>query len=163
MSEDAEFVSSDVEESAALAVNELLPVKSRKKYDKAYQQFEDWCREKRVRDITEEVLLAYFEQKSKKLKGSTLWSLFSMLRSTIQLKKNIEIKKYASLITFIKRKSTGQVSKKSNIFTKQKIEKFNDEDKGDFYVIQKITVLLFKGDVDNRDQWGMPSRGIDFS
>ncbi|KAH0809361.1 hypothetical protein GEV33_013430 [Tenebrio molitor] len=47
MSEDAEFVSSDVEESAALAVNELLPVKSRKKYDKAYQQFEDWCREKR--------------------------------------------------------------------------------------------------------------------
>jgi hypothetical protein len=46
MSEDAEFVSSDVEESAALAVNELLPVKSRKKYDKAYQQFEDWCREK---------------------------------------------------------------------------------------------------------------------
>jgi hypothetical protein len=42
-------------------------VKSRKKYDKAYQQFEDWCREKRVRDITEEVLLAYFEQKSRKL------------------------------------------------------------------------------------------------
>jgi hypothetical protein len=40
---------------------------------------------------------------------------------------------------------------------------FNDEGKGDFYVIQKITVLLFKGDVDNRDQWGMPSRGIDFS
>jgi hypothetical protein len=73
MSEDAEFVSSDVEESAALAVNELLPVKSRKKYDKAYQQFEDCCREKRVRDITEEVLLAYFEQKSRKLKGSTLW------------------------------------------------------------------------------------------
>ncbi|KAJ3625994.1 hypothetical protein MTP99_016525 [Tenebrio molitor] len=42
MSEDAEFVSWDVEESVALAVNELLPVKSRKKYDKAYQQFEDW-------------------------------------------------------------------------------------------------------------------------
>jgi hypothetical protein len=73
MSEDAEFVSSEIEESAALAVNELLPVKSRKKYDKAYQQFEDWCREKRVRHITEEVLLAYFEQKSRKLKGSTLW------------------------------------------------------------------------------------------
>jgi hypothetical protein len=47
---------------------------------KAYQQlFEDWCREKRVRDITEEVLLAYFEQKSRKLKGSTLWSNFEGL------------------------------------------------------------------------------------
>jgi hypothetical protein len=49
---------------AALAVNALLPLKSRKKYDKAYQQFEDWYRKKRVSDITEEVLLAYFEQKS---------------------------------------------------------------------------------------------------
>jgi hypothetical protein len=58
---------------AALAVNALLPLKSRKKYDKAYQQLEDWYRKKRVSDITEEVLLAYFEQKSRKLKGSTLW------------------------------------------------------------------------------------------
>ncbi|KAJ3621923.1 hypothetical protein MTP99_002467 [Tenebrio molitor] len=54
MSEDAEFVSSDVEESAALAVNELLPVKSRKKYDKAYQQFEDWCREKEIEKFLRE-------------------------------------------------------------------------------------------------------------
>jgi hypothetical protein len=79
ISEDTEFVSSDVEESAALAVNELLLVKSRKKYDKAYQQFEDWWGEKRVRDITEEVLLAYFEQKLRKLKGSTLRSNFEGL------------------------------------------------------------------------------------
>jgi hypothetical protein len=52
------------------------------------------------------------------------------------------------------------------------IEKFlREADNGSYlmmkvkvtYVIQKITVLLFKGDVDNRDQWGMPSRGIDFS
>jgi integrase len=140
MSEDAEIVSSDVEESAALAINELLPVKSRKKYDKAYQQFEDWCREKRVRDITEEVLLAYFEQKSRKLKGSTLWSLFS--RSTIQLKKNIEIKKYASLITFIKRKSSGQVSKKTNIFTKQEIEKFLREAVNGTYLMMKVKVTF---------------------
>ncbi|KAH0810009.1 hypothetical protein GEV33_012782 [Tenebrio molitor] len=136
------FAFSDVEESAALAVNELLPVKSRKKYDKAYQQFEDWCREKRVRDITEEVLLAYFEQKSRKLKDSTLWSLFSMLKSTIQLKKNVEIKKYASLITFIKRKSTGQVSKKSNIFTKQEIEKFLREADNGTYLMMKVMLII---------------------
>jgi hypothetical protein len=90
-----------------------------------------------VRDIiTEEVLLAYFEQKSRKLKGSTLWSLFSMLRSTIQLKK------YASLITFIKRKSTGQVSKKSNIFTKQEIEKFLREADNGTYLMMKVKVIF---------------------
>jgi hypothetical protein len=95
-----------------------------------------------VRDITEEVLLAYFEQESRKLKGSTLWSPFLMLTSTIQLKKNIEINKYASLITFIKRKSTGQVSKKSDISTKQEIETFLKEADSGTYLMMKVNVTF---------------------
>jgi hypothetical protein len=95
-----------------------------------------------VRDITEEVLLAYFEQESRKLKGLSLWSFFSMLTSTVQLKKNIEINKYASLITFIKRKSTGQVSKKSDIFTKQEIEKFLKEVHNGSYFMMKVNVTF---------------------
>ncbi|RZC39586.1 hypothetical protein BDFB_009771 [Asbolus verrucosus] len=49
--------SSDIEESAILAVEYLLPVKSEDKYENAYWQFDDWCKEKRVK---EEVSLAYF-------------------------------------------------------------------------------------------------------
>ena len=117
MSDTEESVSTDVEESAALAVNSLMPAKSKYKYEKAYKLFEDWCQEKRINKINETALLAYFEQKSRVYKGSTLWSLYSMLRTTLSLKKNVDIKKYPSLIVFLKRKSLGQTPKKSNVFT----------------------------------------------
>ena len=69
---DVASVSFDVEELATLARNSLLPEKSKEKYKKAYKEFENWCLEKRQQDVNEEVLLAYFEQKSRILKGSTL-------------------------------------------------------------------------------------------
>jgi hypothetical protein len=105
MYEEADQPSSDIEESAALAFNSLLPEKSK---------------EKRVKHVNEKVLLAYFEQKSRTFKGSTLWSV----RATLNVNKKIEIKNYPSLIAFIKRKSAGQLSKKSNVFAKLEVEKF---------------------------------------
>jgi intergrase/recombinase len=68
----------NIEESAALAVESVLPVKSKEKYENAYRQFDDWCKEKRVKEINEEALLAYFQQKSKVYKSSTLWSIYSL-------------------------------------------------------------------------------------
>jgi hypothetical protein len=116
--------SSDIEESAALALNSLLSEQSKEKYKKAYKDFENWCSEKRVKHVNEEVLLAYFEQKSRTFKGSTLWSIYSILRATLNVNKKIEIKNYPSLIAFIKRKSVGQLSKKSSVFAKLEVEKF---------------------------------------
>jgi hypothetical protein len=40
MCEEADKPSSDIEESAALALNSLLPEKSKEKYKKAYKDFE---------------------------------------------------------------------------------------------------------------------------
>lgn len=130
--------SSDIEESAALAVQSLLPVKSKDKYENAYRQFDDWCKERRVKVITEEVLLAYFEQKSRVYKSSTLWSLYSMLRTTLSMKKNIDIKKFVSLIAFIKRKSVGQLSKKSSVLTKSEVETFLKEADDTTYLMMKV-------------------------
>lgn len=130
--------SSDIEESAALAVQSLLPVKSKDKYENAYRQFDDWCKERQVKVITEEVLLAYFEQKSRVYKSSTLWSLYSMLRTTLSMKKNIDIKKFVSLIAFIKRKSVGQLSKKSSVLTKSEVETFLKEADDTTYLMMKV-------------------------
>jgi hypothetical protein len=55
MFEEADEPSSDIEESAALALNSLLPEKSKEKYKKAYKDFENWCSEKRVKHDNEEV------------------------------------------------------------------------------------------------------------
>jgi hypothetical protein len=50
-----------------------------------------------------------------------------MLRTTLNVNKKIEIKNYPSLIAFIKRKSVGQLSKKSSVFAKLEVEKFLKE------------------------------------
>ncbi|RZB40121.1 hypothetical protein BDFB_014944, partial [Asbolus verrucosus] len=42
--------SSDIEESAVLATEPLLPSKSKENYENAYRQFDNWCKEKRMRD-----------------------------------------------------------------------------------------------------------------
>ncbi|RZC36255.1 hypothetical protein BDFB_010757 [Asbolus verrucosus] len=70
--------SSDIEESAVLTVESLLPAKSKEKYENAYRQFDDWCKEKPH-------------------KNSTLWRIYSMLR-ILSVKKNIDIKKFVGLI-----------------------------------------------------------------
>lgn len=129
---------SDVEESAALAVQSLLPVKSKGKYENAYCQFDNWCKEKRVKMINEVVLLAYFEQKSKVYKSSTLWSIYSMVRTTLSVKKNIDIKKFPSLIAFLKRKSVGHHSKKSSVFTKLEIGNFLRKADDRTYLMMKV-------------------------
>ncbi|RZC41513.1 hypothetical protein BDFB_005570, partial [Asbolus verrucosus] len=59
--------SSDIEESGVLAAESLLPAKSKGK------------------------------QKSKTYKSSTLWSIYSMLRTTLSVTKNIDIKKFVGL------------------------------------------------------------------
>jgi hypothetical protein len=132
---------SDIEESAALAFNSLLPEKSKEKSKKAYKDFENWCSEKRVKRVNEEVLLAYFEQKSRTFKGSTLWSIYSMLRPTLNVDKKIEIKNSLSLIAFIKRKSVGQVSKKSSVFVKLEVEKLLKEADNSTYLLMTVRFL----------------------
>lgn len=167
-------ISSDIEESAVLALQSLLPQKSEEKYKKAYKVFENWCLEKRVKDVNEEVLLAYFQQKAKILKGSTLWSTYSMLRTTLNVNRKLEIKNYPSLIAFIKRKSAGQTAKKSSVFTKNEVQKFLKEADNDIYLLMKVRsvhltfhikmfFLAFLGSVDCRDLWCLSERRANIS
>jgi hypothetical protein len=77
VSSDCEY---DLEAVANEAIASILPQKSRPQYEKAYTDFRRWCDSKKLGTITtENVLLAYLEEKSKIVKPSTLWSQYSML------------------------------------------------------------------------------------
>lgn len=121
-SSDNEFPS-DIEEAAERALQKITPEKSKKRYNFAYEQFENWCNEKGLKHINEKVLLAYFDLK-KDLKASTLWTLYSMLRNQLLLKKNIDIKKYTSLIMLLKRTSSGYQAKKSSVLPREFFSKY---------------------------------------
>ncbi|KAJ4426863.1 hypothetical protein ANN_26662 [Periplaneta americana] len=61
------------------------------RYEEEYKKFEDWCKKKKVENISEKFMLEYFSMKSEKKKSSSLWIHYSMLRCTISLKKNVDI------------------------------------------------------------------------
>ncbi|CAI6366167.1 unnamed protein product [Macrosiphum euphorbiae] len=65
-----------------------------------------------------------------------------MLKTTINMKHNINIGTYPKLQAFLKRKSTGFKSKKSKVLTSTDIKKFIDEAPNIQYLVTKV-VLIF--------------------
>lgn len=114
----------EIREAALEAVEKLLPAKSKAVYDTKYSLFNSWCSENGVINVTENVLLAYFERLSKKNKSSTLWSTYSMLRACLNVYKNTDISRFARLQAFLKRQSQGYQPKKSKILEAPDIDRF---------------------------------------
>ena len=93
MSEDLSSLPPEVVELANEVTSNLLPTKSREVYQCAYNRFMRWCSEKGIKSYSETVLLAYFGNLSAKMKSSTLWSQYSMVKSMLNLKNGVDISK----------------------------------------------------------------------
>ena len=72
-----------------------------------------------VKNILENVLIAYMKKLSQQIKPSTLWTTYSMLRTMLNNKHNIDILTYCKLRSFLKLQSSGYKSKKSKILTSE--------------------------------------------
>lgn len=114
-------------EAVNTASLELLPKKSREKYENAYRRFMDYRMSKNTSSFSENVVMAYFLDLCLKMKSSTLWANYSMLKSTLALKHNVDISTYSKLRSLLKRQAQGYRAKKSKILTKEEIEKFIQE------------------------------------
>lgn len=117
---------------------DLLPAKSKKRYEEVFSKFMEWRTDNQVHSFSETVLLAYFAKLSETLKASTLWSIYSMLRSTLSVKNDIDISKYPKLRSFLKRKSSGFKSKKSRTFSAQEINTFLTNAADSKYLLTKV-------------------------
>lgn len=105
---ESESLPSDIEEEALKTISNLIPEKSKSKYEIAYGRYEKWCTEKKIiNNANEKVILAYFSKLSKVCKPSSLWAYYSMIRTMLSIKKNVDIGKYMNLIAFMKRNSEG--------------------------------------------------------
>jgi hypothetical protein len=128
-----------IKEAAEMAINNSLPQKSMKRNWQEYDIFMKWAEDNDVTIYNEYVLLAYFQAKFQNLKLSTLWSIYSMLKSTLNIKQNINIENYSKLIAFLKRTKDGYVAKKSRIL---EIEKFINDAPYETYLLMKVSVLM---------------------
>lgn len=137
---DCEIPEAIVEEVRIATLN-LLPAKSRLKYENEYNTFKKWMTTSNVKKINDDVILAYFSFASKKYKSSTLWAKYSMLRTTLLLREDIEIKKQ-KLINFLKRQAVGYKPKKAKTFSREDINKFISEAPDEIYLFMKVNLIV---------------------
>lgn len=85
------FVPEEICVEAAEALAQLLPQKSKHRYEKEYSTFSSWRSQKNVKGMSEDIILAYISERSKTVSPNSLWSYFSMLKATILVKENKDI------------------------------------------------------------------------
>lgn len=142
----------EVLSAATNIIQDLLPSKSKRQYENAYSQFMDWRNEKRVNKLSENVLLAYFGEKAKTVKGSTLWATYSMLKSTCNIKENVDIGKYLKLISFLKKQMVGYRPKKSKVLTNDDIYNFMNKSPNDIHLLTKVLLIFGVSGACRRDE-----------
>ncbi|KAK9695456.1 hypothetical protein QE152_g32564 [Popillia japonica] len=130
----------DIEEALMEAEERLLPQKSRLIYEREYQSFKKWESTNKITGMSEKVLLAYFSEKSKQVKPSSLWSYYSMLKRTLLIIQNFDISKFGKLINLMKNLSDGYKGKKFIILEADDI-KFLTQAPDDVYLFMKVRVL----------------------
>lgn len=129
----------DLRQIAEDNLEKLLPTKSRQKYEKEYKYFQSWCNEKNVVNITENIMIAYFDNEGKGKKASSLWSKYSMLKSCLNIYKNIDISKFTRLLAYLKRLSEGYEPRKSKILEIDHINRFILEADNKIYLALKVS------------------------
>lgn len=145
MEEPIQLTPPEIRALAQTAVENLLPPKSRDRYETCYKNFNRWKEENSIsmNSLSENVLLAYFQYLSESLQPSSLWTRYSMLKSTINVNDNINISTYSKLIAFIKRQSDGFKSKKSKTLSSGNIQKFLNEAPDDDFLAIKVSYVQY--------------------
>jgi hypothetical protein len=97
--------SPELKNIADCAVSNLIPEKSKRQYDKGYlyNDFKEGCNKNNVKTVSENVVLAYLMEKSKTVKSSTLWSTYSMLKLTLNIRNGTGVTKFLKLVPFLEK------------------------------------------------------------
>ncbi|XP_072929406.1 uncharacterized protein [Epargyreus clarus] len=119
-----------------------IPPKSRKKYMQAYKNFLKWKKKKKKESFSEIVFLEYFKALAKDRLPSTLWSTYSMLKTTVRMKNNINMRTFKKLSEFLKAKAKGHKNKISNVLTSENVKTFLNEAPDEEYLLPKVALII---------------------
>ncbi|XP_023311993.1 uncharacterized protein LOC111691272 isoform X2 [Anoplophora glabripennis] len=74
-----------ISEKAENAVQNILPQKSKKVYEKLYQRFMDWRNTNNISTFSENVLIAYFQELMETMKSSSTWTHYSIIKTLVAM------------------------------------------------------------------------------
>lgn len=132
-------------EAAILIQKGTLPKKSAERYELVYSTYQKWkeANTKSLSEYEENNLVIYFTELMNKLKPPTLWSIWSMLKTTLQTHENKNIKEYLNLKTLIKNNAKGYKPKKAYTLKWAEVMKFMAEAVDQVYLAIKVTTIHF--------------------
>lgn len=78
------------------------------------------------------------------MKSSTLWTHYSILKSTLNIKHQIDLPKYSKLKSLLKRKSEGYKGKKSKVFSPDELKTFINEAPDIKYLMIKVSTYTYQ-------------------
>jgi integrase len=141
MSQD-ESTPPDVKEIALKCKDNMIPEKSRDTYERHWNNFEAWIKEKKVSRITQNVILAYFHEIMPKYKASSLWTILSAIKAISKTKPNVNLGDLECVHAVLKQKQSKETVKKSPVFTRDQMDKFLQEAQGMKYLVPKLALLF---------------------
>lgn len=101
----------------------LLPEKSKDKYLRAYNIFQEYMKSEQT-ILCEEALLSYFHILSDKYCPSSMWTTYSMLKNCIMIYNSIDISTYKLLLKKLNKDKTDFHAKKAKVFTPEEVKSF---------------------------------------
>lgn len=126
----------------AIKEQNTIPEETREQYLFEYNKFLNWKTEKKVNEITEDVLLAYFKMLSKMYKPSTLITICSKLKACLSLYDHLAIENFTDLHKFIKRTNRGYETKKAKVLNMEDIQSFVTSAPDEKYLVLKVILIL---------------------
>ncbi|XP_063540172.1 uncharacterized protein LOC134749218 [Cydia strobilella] len=136
------FSEASNDEVESVLVETLIPAKSKEKYLNVYDGFIKWKDQNNEKSFSEKVFLNYFNEIAKKLKPSSLWGIYSMLKTTMRAKHNIYLQEYFNLRVWLRKRSVGFKSSQCQVLTQENIRKFIDEAPDAKYLATKVALIL---------------------
>lgn len=135
---EAEQTQNDIEAADENELSTEIPRKTKEKYLKAYDKFKTWCCTNKVNKINEKVLVTYFTTELNEFKASSTWSIYSMLKSTLNVNDNVEISTFHNLKALLKRKNDGYNAKQSYKLKKEDVYRFIREANNSQFLVVKV-------------------------
>lgn len=130
----------NIKEIAANARKSLLPRKSKLIYEDTYSAYRKWCQIQKITRTTEDSILAYFSSELMRYKSSSLWSKYSMLRTTININEGVDISKFPNITAYLKRQADGYKPKKSLVLLKEHVDAFLIQADNKVHLLNKVRI-----------------------
>lgn len=143
---DEEDVVRNFDAEAQLIVNtDTLPKKSVDRYNLVYDSYKKWKLEHKtlLSNSEESNLIVYFKDLTKKLKPSTIWSVWSILKTTLNLRDNVNMNNFLNLKALIKNNSKGYKPKKSLVLKWDEIIRFINNAPDYVHLASKVSIYIY--------------------